>query len=270
MHIKAQAPGDADMVIEKGQKKGTFYISPFYEFTNFKELELTEHTNTYSLPEGTFTDEYTQEDIDDYNEAYGTEYLSSTAGIRFGYMLLDGLGINAYAGVTHYDFRSWVSEYNTMYLSSQSPALSFGVTFEYQKAVSKKLSVISILRHNYVVSSTPHVNVNFSEDVTSSNLTSHYWEFDLALSYDLGKFQPYIGGGYTQQFVHSDFTEEFLTSDNDGNEYWDISNFDGHYSGASFFGFAGLEYSLNPGASVYIRSSFINPFRANIGFKIFL
>lgn len=44
MHLKAQVSGsitdDTDKVSWKGHEKGTFIISPFYEFTHFKGFEL--------------------------------------------------------------------------------------------------------------------------------------------------------------------------------------------------------------------------------------
>ncbi len=67
-------------------------------------------------------------------------------------MLLDGLGLNAFIGATHFDLKSWDKTLNH---SSHKPALNLGATLEYQKTVYKKLAVTSVLTYNHVVMSSP-------------------------------------------------------------------------------------------------------------------
>ena len=273
----AQSPGTESPALNPGQegnttihKKGAFFITPYYEFTHYKNLELVEHTNYHSLVEGQFQDVYLQEDLDEYNDHYGTEYQSGMTGLKVGYQLLDGLGINVYTGLTHFNFKSWVSDENTQYLSTQYPALTFGGALDYKKTIYKKLTIFSMFTYNYCVTGTPTANISTSEKVLSSGLHSMFWELDLALAYPLGKFLPFAGVGYTQQAVHSIYKVSIRTTDPEGNDFFNTTEFDSRYRGASFYGFAGIEYRLIQGVSMYLRSSFPNPLRSNLGFRIVL
>lgn len=273
---RTQTTGTENLVSNPNQdinrvvsKKGSFFITPYYEFTQFKNLKLVEHTNYYSLPEGEFSDIYLQEDIDDYNNNYGTEYQSGLAGIKLGYQVFEDFGISAYGGLTHFNFKSWESDENTQYLNTQYPAVSFGGGVDYQKSLYKKLIVKSIFSINYCLAGTPGVNKNSNDKVLSSNLKSMFLEFDLALAYPHGKFLPYAGAGYTQQFIHSVYKVQVLATDDEGNDFYNETEFDSHFKGSSFYGFVGLEYSLNKSASIYLRSSFPDPLRTNLGFNIF-
>ena len=267
---ESQALNPNPEVIAVAPKKNSFFITPYYEFTRFKNLKLVEHTNYYLLPEGEFSDVYLQEDLDDYNNNYGTEYQSGLAGIKLGYQVFEDFGINAYGGLTHFNFKSWESDENTQYLNTQYPAVSFGGGVDYQKPLYQKLTVKSIFLINYCLAGTPGVNKNSNDKVLSSDLKSMFLEFDLALAYPLGKFLPYAGVGYTQQFIHSVYKVQVLATDDDGNDFYNETEFDSHFKGSSLYGFVGLEYRLNKGASVYLRSSFPDPLRTNLGFNIFL
>jgi hypothetical protein len=251
-------------------KKGSFFITSYYEFTQFKDLKLVEHTNYHSLLEGESIDVYLQEDLDDYNNNYGTEYQSGLAGIKLGYQVFEDFGIRAYGGLTHFNFKSWESDENTQYLNTQYPAVSFGGGVDYQKQLYKKLTVKSILSVNYCLTGTPSVSINSNDKVLSSNLKSMFLELDLAVAYPLGKFLPYAGAGYTRQYVNSVYKVQILTTDDVGNDFYNETEFDSHFKGSAFYGFIGLDYRLNKGASVYLRSSFPNPLRTNLGFNIFL
>jgi hypothetical protein len=39
-------------VNQAGQKNGSFFLIPFYEFTSFKKVALISHTNQYKLMDG--------------------------------------------------------------------------------------------------------------------------------------------------------------------------------------------------------------------------
>ncbi len=260
------SPDGSNMI----HKKGTFFITPYYEFTHFKNLELVEHTNFHSLVEGEFQDIYLQEDLDEYNTHYGTEYQSGLAGLKIGYQIFDGFGVSAYGGLTHFNFKSWISDDNAQHLSSQYPAVSFGGGIDYQKKLYNKLIAMSVLSVNYCFTDTPEIKNITGEKSLSSNMKSMFWELDLALAYPLGRFVPYAGAGFTQQFVHSVHEEQILTTDDAGNDFYNRTTFDSQFRGSSFYGFAGLEYKLNKGASVFLKSSFPNPFRSSFGFRIVL
>jgi hypothetical protein len=267
---ESQASNSYPEVNQVVPEKGSFFITPYYEFTHFKDLKLVEHTNYYFLPDGEFSDDFLQEDLDDYNDNYGTEYQSGLAGIKLGYQVFKDFGISAYGGLTHFNFKSWVSDENTQYLSTQYPAVSFGGGVDYQKPLYKKLTIKSLFSINYCLTGNPGVSNNSNDKVLSSNLKSMFLELDLALAYPLGRFLPYAGAGYTQHFVHSVYKVQIPTTDDDGNDIYNETEFDSHFKGSAFYGFAGLEYRLNKSASVYLRSSFPNPLRTNLGFNIFL
>jgi len=90
------------------------------------------------------------------------------------------------------------------------------------------------------------------------------------MAYRIHRFLPLAGVGFTQQFVHPVTTEQLLTQDDNGNDFYEKTEFDSHYRGSAIYGFAGMEYFINEKLSVYARSSFLNPFRMNLGLRIIL
>jgi len=273
----AQSPGTESPALNPDQegsnsihKKGAFFITPYYEYNQFKTLELVKHTNWYSLAEGKSYEEFPQEDLDSYNEDYGTEYQSGMAGLKIGYQILDGFGINVYAGATRFNFKSWVSDNNTQYLSSQYPAVSFGLALDYNKIIAKKIILIASISNNYTITSAPVVKINSSNKILSSTLRAMYWEIDAAAAYPLGRFLPFAGVGFTQQFVKSAYTEQILTTEADGTDFYDEIKLESHYLGSAFYGFAGIEFRLKQDVSLLMKSSFPDPYRATLGFRIIL
>jgi len=273
----AQSPGTESQALTPNpetnpvvQKKGSFFITPFYEFTQFKNLKLTEHTNYYSLAEGESQSDFTQEVIDEYNDNYGTEYRNSMAGIKIGYQVLDGLGISGYIGVNHFDFKSWISAENTQTLTTNNPALTLGLTVDYQKVITNRFIGLAMLSSNYCTTGSVVVVNNTGLDVVSSSSESMYWDANLALAYRAGKFVPYAGAGFTQQFVHPVTSEETHTTNDNGEPWINTTKFDSHYTGSSVYGFAGVEYRIDKNVSAYGRCTFVNPVRATLGFRIVL
>jgi len=74
LNSKAQSPGsgnqpapaaiNADNGLNLGaQKKGAIFLTPFYEFTSFKKLELTSNTNNYKTWEGNNSYDFTSDEI---------------------------------------------------------------------------------------------------------------------------------------------------------------------------------------------------------------
>ncbi len=251
-------------------KKGFFFITPMYQLSYFDELKMVSHTNYYTVPDGEFSYEYNDEDIQEYNDNYGTEYHSSMIGIKLGYQVLNGLGVSVFAGVNHFYFQSWVSPDNTQTFNSDYPALSLGLAADYTKTLWEKWRVMALTSYTYTITGTGEVTNTTGLDVTSAGLTSMYWDVDLAVGYQVYKFLPFVGIGFTQQFVHPVTTEEIILQDENGANYTNKFKFDSHYQGSAIYGFAGLEFSINPKLAVYARSSFPNPFRVNTGIKIIL
>jgi hypothetical protein len=252
------------------QKQGTFYLSPFYEYTQFKELELVSHTNHYKLFEGNAAYSFTDEEIQEYNDNFDTEYQNSLVGLKVGYQVLDGLGVNAYIGANHFNFKSWISDENTQTYSNESPEFTFGLSADYKRNIYENLTAILSFNINYSKSGSTVIDNSSGEEVVSSQLTASFWEVDLAFAYSINKFHPFAGVGYTEQYVNSLHEESILTSDDNGNDFYNKTEFDSDYKGNSFYGFVGLEYSLSENLSMYARSSFMNPLRAAIGFRIIL
>jgi hypothetical protein len=253
-----------------GIKKGSFFITPYYQYSQFQKLKLISQTNRYSLSEGEATYDFTAEDISEYNDNFSTDYTNSLVGIRIGYQALKGLGVNACIGVSHFDFRSWISDENTQEISANYPALTFGGVVDYEKAVYKSLYALGFCSITYITTSSVHTDNSSGEEVISSKLKSLYWDINAGLSYKLGKFFPFAGLGFTQQFIHPVSTEQILATDENGNPVYNSTTFDSHFRGDSFYGFAGLEYRISPLLSAYARSPFINPVRATAGIKIIL
>ncbi|MEI6062890.1 MAG: hypothetical protein WCR72_19455 [Bacteroidota bacterium] len=262
--------GTPDEFSLNSQKKGTFFITPFYEFTRFDKLKLISHTNYYTVWEGEHSYKYTSEDIKSYNDNYGTAYHNSMTGIKVGYQVMNGLGISAYAGINHYNFRSWISDENTQSFDADYPALTLGLAANYLKKLDEHWTVFSVASCNFTSSKSVKVQTTTGEEIVSSSLKSMYWELNLAMAYRIHRFLPLAGVGFTQQFVHPVTTEQLLTQDDNGNDFYEKTKFDSHYRGSAVYGFAGIEYSLNEKLSVYVRSSFLNPFRMNLGLRITL
>jgi hypothetical protein len=253
-----------------GPKKGTFFITPFYEFTSFKKLELVAHTNHYNLWEGESSYTYSDEEITEYNNTFSTEYLNSMTGIKIGYHFLDGLGVSGYVGINHFNFNSWKSDASSQSHGSDNPALTLGVAMDYQKAITEKLTAMSILSYNYCKTATVDVDNNAGEDITSSSFKSMYWEINLALAYHYKKLMPFAGVDFTQQFVNAVHEEKIAATNDLGEDVFNLTEFDSNFKGSAIYGFAGLAYYVSKNLSVYGHCSFINPVRANLGIKIVL
>ncbi|NTW24773.1 MAG: hypothetical protein HGA37_08745 [Lentimicrobium sp.] len=251
-------------------KKGAFFLAPFYEFTHFTGLEMVSHTNYYKTWEGESSFEFPEEDITEYNDNFDTEYQNSMTAIKAGYQIRDGLGISGYVGVNHFNFKSWINDESSHILSTDYPALTLGLAVNYQKDLTEKLTGMAMLTYNYCTTGSVVANTNSDEEVISSSLNSMYWEANLAIAYRYKNFLPFAGLGFTQQFVHSVTEEQIPDTNEAGEEVYNNIEFDSRFSGTSFYGFAGLEYLINGQMSIYARSSFMNPLRANIGLRIVL
>ena len=281
LNSKAQSPGPvnkptpAALIPENsanpvGLKKGVLFLTPFYEFTNFKKLELTSHTNNYKLWQGESSYDFTSDEIQEYNNNFDTEYNNSITGIKVGYQAMEGLGISGYLGVNHVNFKSFISGENTQTINTNKPALTLGLAVDYKKAINDKFAAMALVSYNYCTTGSAAVDNTSGEDVTSSGLKTMYYEVNLVLAYHYKKLQPYIGVGFTQQFVNSVHEEKILTTNDSGNEVFNYTEFDSHFRGSAIYGIAGLDYCFNKNLAMYVRSSFPNPVRANLGLRIVL
>lgn len=253
-----------------GPKKGSFFITPFYEFTSFSNLKLISNTNHYILWDGESSYELTDDQVMQYNDNFGTEYQNQMVGLKVGYQVMEGFGISGYAGINQFDFKSFVSDENTQILSDDKPAFTLGVAVDYQKALGDKFAAMTMLSYNYCTTGSVTVDNNSGLEVVSSSLKSMYWEMNLALAYRYEKLLPYAGVGFTQQFVNSVHQEKIPTTNDLGEDVNNLTEFDSHFRGSAVYGFAGLKYNFSKKLSVYGRSSFMNPLRVNVGVQISL
>jgi hypothetical protein len=251
-------------------KKGAFFITPFYQFVRFENLKLTSNTTYYTFPDETTSRDFTDADVTQFNESYDTKYSYSMTGIRFGYHLADGLGISGYAGIKHFFFETMITEVNTETHSADYPALTTGIAIDYKRKITGSLSAMASASCNYTKTSKVSVDSKYSEDILSSQLISKYWDANVALAYGLGRFMPFAGVGFTQQFVNTITQEQYTTADDNGQPYNEVDKFDSHFQGQSVYGFAGLEYLLGNKISLYARGAFINPYTLNLGIRIII
>lgn len=261
---------NADDVIPIGQKKGSFFLSPFYEFTSFKNLELISHTNHYNLWQGESSYDFTSDEIQEYNDNFETEYSNSMTGIKIGYKATKGLGINGYLGVNHANFKSFISDENTQSINTNKPAFTMGLAVDYHKAITDKFAAMALLSYNYCTTGSLALDNTSGEEITSSSLKTMYYEINLVLAYQYKNLLPFVGVGFTQLFVNSLHEEKILTNNDLEEEVYNFTEFDSHFRGSAIYGFAGLEYRFNKNLAIYLRSSLPNPVRTNFGLKVIL
>ena len=260
----------ADDVIPIGQKKGSFFLSPFYEFTSFTKLELVSHTNLYNSWDGEFSYDFTSDEIQEYNDIFETEHSNSMSGIKIGYQATKGLGISGYFGVNHVNFKSYISDENTQTINTNKPALTMGLALDYHKAITDRFAAMAMFSYNYCTTGSLALDNTSGEEINSSSLKTMYYEINLVLAYQYKNILPYAGVGLTQQFVNSLHEEKILTTNDLEEDVYNFVEFDSHFRGSAFYGFAGLEYRFNKNLAIYVRGSFPNPARVNLGLKALL
>ena len=249
-------------------KKGVFFLTPFYQFSHFKDLKLASNTNKYNGSEGVGTYEFADEDLAEYNDNYGTEYLNSLAGFKIGYQVLNGLGISAYVGANHYQLSSFMSAQNTQSYTTDYPAMTIGISVDYYKKLTGNLAAMALASANFSKTGSGIIQNTVGSDIVSSYMKSMYWELNIGVTYHIGKFFPYAGAGFTQQFLNPVTDEQILIDNVNGIDIYDKIQFDSRFKGSSLYGYAGAEYRLNKNLSIYANGSFINPFRATFGLRI--
>ena len=252
----------------EGKRQGTFFITPYFQYTNFQKLKLTSHSNHYKLYEGERSDVSPPSDIDKYNDNYDTEYENNMYGIKIGYQLLENIGVNVYAGFDNFNFKSWISHENNQSHRTDRPAMTFGLSLNYETFIYDKIMAMATTDFNYFTTNAASINSNSGEAITSVGFESVYWECNLVLGYPLGDFLPYAGVGYTELYLNAVHEEQILISAPNGEDFYNKTEFDSNFNGKAFYGFGGLQYNLSKRLSIYARSSFPNPLRANFGLII--
>ena len=266
-------PGSAtpqQQISTKGQAKGHFFLTPFYQYTRFEKMKLTSHTTTYSSDSGAYAYPMSDHNVNEYNDNYGTQYTNHIAGLRVGYLVMNGLGISASVGIDNFNFQSWISDEHKQTHSSKYPGILLGLAVDYQLKITNRLAAMALGSYTYSHSSSVSIDDGSAGDVVSSKVTAMYWDVNLSLAYRLGRFVPYAGIGFTQQFVHPVTNGEIITADENENPYLLKIQYDSHFSGNSLYGFAGADFFFSDKLSVFVRSSFANPLRASTGFRIIL
>jgi hypothetical protein len=281
LHGRAQGPGaetsplpvddgSAINANNTGLQKGSFFISPFFQFSSFENLKLVSHTNTYTLPEGNTTYEYTEEEINEYNNANVTSYSYSMTGVRAGYHLIDGLGVCVYAGIRSFNFESWKTAENVNSFTTDYPAFTFGASVDYIRKIKGPLSLMAQLSYDYMVTGSVKLDADFTEEHISSKVKTNYLETNLLLTYHTGRFIPYAGAGYTLQMVHPLTVEQIEISNEDSAPYTEVIEFDSHFTGNSIYALAGVQYKINTKISCYTNVTFPILYKANLGIKFII
>jgi len=257
---------------EKIKGSNFFYVTTFYQFTQFKNLELISHLNNHKLYEGNTSYQYPQEDIDEYNNNYDTEYQNNMYGLKVGYYMEFGLRVSGYVGLDQYSFKSWISQDGHQYNKTDKPAITYGFAVDYQNVLYQKLMGMAMFTYNYTSAKPDNAQLtnNSGNPISSISFTSGYWELNLVLGYPLGNFLPYAGAGYTDLYVDAVHEEVIPNTLDNGEVFYDRMEFNSKFKGKSVYGFAGVIYQFNKNLSMYVRSAFSNPLRANVGLTIIL
>lgn len=69
----------------ESQQKGTFFIEPFYEFSEFKSLEIRSLKIKHKTYEGNSSYKFSNDDIALYNEDFDTTSKHNVYGAKIGY-----------------------------------------------------------------------------------------------------------------------------------------------------------------------------------------
>lgn len=251
-------------------KKGSFLITPYYQYSQFKNLRMVSHSNKYEVVEGTATYDFPDDEIAEYNDNFKTEYTNNLVGIRFGYNFSKGISTSVFAGVNKFSAKSWISEENSQVVNTKYPSFTFGGTLNYFYQLQEKFFLIGYSSITYLNTSELQNENDAAEEIIASKIDALYWDADVALTYQFGKFFPYAGVGFTQLFLQKVTTEQIPVTDDYGNPFNNKVTFDSHFRGNGVYGFAGFEYKFLPSLTIYARGTFPNPVRITTGVKISL
>lgn len=260
--------GNPNSGLQDISKHGSFFITPYYQYSQFKNLKLISHTNTYELYEGNAVYEFPEKEITEYNDNFKTEYTNNLAGIRLGYQVLKGISVSAFVGVNNFVAKSWISEESSQKASTKYPSFTYGAAINYYRKLKDNLFLIGFGSVTGINTSNLKEENDTAEEIIASKINALYWDADLGLTYEIGKFFPYAGVGFTQLYLRKVTTEQIPVTDDLGNPFNNQTTFDSQVRGNGLYGFAGFEYKLLKKLSIYARGTFPNPVRVTTGVKM--
>lgn len=242
-----------------------FSIATFYNFSSYKDIELKNHTNNYKLTSGNSSFTFPQELLDSYNDNNDTEHQYNLFGVKLGYNILTELKLNLIIGLTNYKFTTWISDDNSpQTYRSDYPSLNVGTEIFYNYNFSESFAFKLHGGLNYFHSYSHSVENNSGEDVESMDANFLEYEGNLALKYNVSNFTPMIGCGYLNSQINIKHEEKILINETDDKNLYDYVEFDSEYAGSYFYGFIGLEYSLNSNIDFLLKVDYSNLVRAHV------
>lgn len=249
-------------------QRGSFFIEPFYEFSEFESLKMTSFKIKNKTYEGNSSYKFSNDDLDFYNEDFDTTSKHNVYGAKIGYDWDIGLSIYGSLGAMYFSHDSWESQGSKHEQSSHNPGYSVGLGVDYEKTIYKGLTGFAKGAYNYSKATSIDVDSISGEDVYDAKFETNTWDINLGLGYQFSRVHPYVGVGYTQTYQQSFHKEEIQAEMDTGAIYYNTTEIDAEFEQNDFYGFAGVDIKLNPTASMYVRSRFGDPFQATVGFKI--
>lgn len=251
----------------ESRQRGTFFIEPFYEFSEFKSLEMRSLKIKNKTYEGNSSYKFSNDDISIYNEDFGTTSKHSVYGAKLGYDWYNGLSVYGSLGAIDFSHESWERRGRSHEQSSDNPGFNAGLGVEYEKTIYKGLTGFAKGVYNYSRTTSIDMDSVIGEDVIDLKFKTNTWDINLGLGYRFSRVHPYVGVAYTQTYQNSVHKEEIQTELDTGATYYNTAEIDAEFKQNDFYGFAGVDIQLNPISSIYVRSRFGDPFQVTVGFK---
>ena len=251
----------------ESQKRGTLFIEPFYEFSEFKSLEMESFKIKHKTYEGNSSYKFSHDDISHYNKEFDTTSKHNVYGAKIGYAWDIGLSRCGLLCSRDFSHDSWESQGNKHEQSSDNPGYSVGFGVDYEKTIYKGLTGFAKGAYNYSRATSIDMDSVSGEDVHDAKFETNNWDINIGLGYQFSRVHPYVGVGYSQTYQDSEHTEKIQTETDTGATYYNTTEIDAEFEQNDFYGFAGVDIELNPIASMYVRSRFGDPFQVTVGLK---
>ena len=252
----------------ESRQGGRFFIEPFYEFSEFKSLEMDSLKLKHKTHEGNSSYKFSNDDISIYNDEFDTTSKHNVYGARFGYDWNIGLSVYGSLGAVDFSHESWENGENSHEQSSDNPGISAGLGVAYERAIYKGFTGFVKGAYNYTRTTSMDHDSSSGEDVIDSEFKTNTWDVNLGLGYRFSRVHPYVGVGYVQTYQNSVHKEKIQTETNTGAIYYNTTEIDAEFKQNDFYGFAGVDIQLNPNTSMYVCSTFGDPFQVTVGFKL--
>jgi len=248
-------------------QRGTFFIEPFYEFSEFKSLEMESCKIKHKTYEGNSSYKFSHDDIALYNENFDTTSKHNVYGAKIGYVWDIGLSLYGSLGAIDFSHESWKSRGRSHEQSSDNPGYSVGLGVDYEKTIYKGLTGFVKGAYNYSRVTSIDMDSISGEDVHDAKFKTNTWDINLGLGHRFSRVHPYVGVGYTQTYQDLFHKEEIQTESDTGVIYYNTTEIDAEFKQNDFYGFTGVDIKINPTASMYVRSRFGDPFQVTVGLK---